>query len=114
MEYSLFKIIFNFRVAHSKISMSNCMLWIEVNYLEGPDDDPLELKWTNFDVVSNGQIIEYQSIIEPEPELDISYFPGASGGGWLGWPVFPDDPDPLLAIGMDYRGRGGFYFVTHP
>jgi len=86
--------------------MEYLLLSVKVDYVEGPADEALTLDQWDFRIVSKGQILEPVAVVEPEPEFDVSFFPGASGGGWMAWPVYVDDPDPLLAIGLDYAGRG--------
>jgi hypothetical protein len=93
--------------------MEYLLVRISVDYLEGPQDEALQMDGFDFRAVSKGQILDVPSVVKPKPEFDISYFPGASGGGWAAYEVFADDPDPTLVIGLDYRGTGGFYFATH-
>ena len=89
-------------------------MWLEVDYYEGPAGEALQLDWPDLDVVSKGQMIKYESVVNPDPKFDISFFPGAKGGGWLSWLVYQDDPAPLLAIGIEYDGSGGFFFSLTP
>lgn len=90
------------------------MILIVVEYQSGPSNEPLNLGVWDFKAVSRGKIIDPAAVVEPDPEFNISFFPGASGGGWATFEVLITDPDPLVVIGMDYAGRGGFYFATHP
>ena len=94
--------------------MEYILLYVEVDYTEGPADEPLQLDTYDFDVVSKGQVIESVSVVEPDPEFSISFFPAAARGGWFAWPCFVDAPGPLLVIGMDLLGRRGFYFAPPP
>jgi hypothetical protein len=94
--------------------MEYLLLYAQVEYLEGPSDEALQLNQWDCRIVSEGQIVEPESVVEPEPEFDISFFPGAVGGGWMAWTIFEDDEYPLLAVGMDYDGSGGFYFEALP
>ena len=94
--------------------MHYLLLYAEVNYLEGPDDEPLMLDRGDFKSVSRGHVLDRPSVVSPDPDFDISFFPGAIGGGWLTLLTFADDPDPLAVIGMAYDNTGGFYFAAHP
>jgi hypothetical protein len=85
-----------------------------VDYTEGPSDEALRLNQWDFRIISQGQIIEPEAIVDPEPEFDIEFFPGASGDGWMTWPIVEGDEEPLLVIGMDYDGSGGFFFEAWP
>ena len=94
--------------------MEYLLLYVQIDYAEGPSDEPLQLDLWDFNVVSKGQIIEVESIVPPEPEFDISFFPGASGGGWMAWPMIEGDEVPMLVAGMKRDGTGGFYFEALP
>ncbi|MBI3942444.1 MAG: hypothetical protein HY326_05470 [Chloroflexi bacterium] len=94
--------------------MEYILVRIQVNYTKGPGDEPLNLDQYNFKTVSQGQFVDIPSIVEPEPQFKVKYFPGANGGGWAAYEVFADDPNPLLVIGADSAGVGGFYFSVVP
>ncbi len=94
--------------------MEYILVWVEVMYMEGPANEPLNMGEYKVQAVSHNQFVESVPVVEPEPEFDISFFPGAHGGGWVALAVYKDDPDPLIVIGADYEGRGGSYFATHP
>jgi len=82
--------------------------------MEGPANEPLNIEEYKVRAVSHNQFVASVSVVEPEPRFDISFFPGAHGGGWVALTVYKDDPDPLIVVGADYEGRGGSYFTTHP
>lgn len=94
--------------------MEYILVWVEVIYMEGPADEPLNMDEYEVKAVSHNQFIKSVSVVEPEPEFDVSLFPGAHGGGWVALAIYKDDPDPLIVIGADYEGRGGSYFAIHP
>lgn len=87
------------------------LLRIEIDYYEGPSGEVLELDKFDLEIVSNGQVMESPSVVEPDPEFDLALFPGAKADGWVSKLVHIDDPAPLLAIGMDSHGQGGFFFA---
>jgi hypothetical protein len=89
------------------------LLYVEVDYLEGPEDDLLKTDRGDFTPISNGQVLPaYQPGIAPTPHLDMSLFPGATGKGWVLKHVFPDDPNPLVVVGNTPNSADGFYFAT--
>lgn len=88
------------------------LLWAEVVYVDGPAGEALNLNEWSFRIVSKAQILKPPAIVEPEPAFSFSFFPGGSDGGWMAWLVHEDDPVPLLAVGADYKGRGGVFFST--
>lgn len=94
--------------------MEYLLLYAAVDYDLGPADKALNLDDWDFRIVSRDQILKPTAVVVPEPAFELSFFPGASGGGWMAWTVFEGDPAPLLAYGMAYDGSGGVYFATQP
>lgn len=85
--------------------------YVDINYKNGPEDKPLTLSWTDIKALSKGQVIDDINLtVAPKPSLDIKFFPGAAGGGWIVKEVYADDPSPLLIFGVSYDGSGGVYF----
>jgi hypothetical protein len=95
-------------------SMEYLLLYAHVDYLPGASDEALQLDQWDFRIVSLNQILKPPSVVEPEPMLDLEFFPGASGGGWMAWFVYEEDESPLLVVGMEYDGSGGIFFATTP
>jgi hypothetical protein len=93
-------------------SMQYVLIFANIQYVAGPDDEPLQLSEFDFHSVSNGQVLDIPSVVSPDPALDISFFPGATGGGWVTLQALQDDSDPLAVVGMSYDGAGGFYLAT--
>ncbi|MGV8026169.1 MAG: hypothetical protein AB2L18_06405 [Anaerolineaceae bacterium] len=66
-----------------------------------------------FKSVSNNQILDSPSIVEPEPELNANLFPGGYGEGYITVLTYADDPAPLIVfedwISFD---SNPFYFAT--
>ena len=54
--------------------MEYLLLYAEVDYFEGPSDEALQLSQWDFRIVSDGQIIDPESIVEPDPAFDINFF----------------------------------------
>ena len=95
-------------------NMEWILLYVEVRFLFATQDGLLTLNEREFRLVSNNQVLQLTTAVTPYPPLNVSYFQGASGGGWIAGQVYVDDPYPLLVVGMDERGQGGFYFATQP
>lgn len=91
-------------------AMEYLVVYAQVEYLQGPGDQTLRLNEGDFRIVSKNQVLRPISAVEPEPAFDLAFFPGATGGGWMVWAVYEDDPAPLLAYGLAYDGSGGIYF----
>jgi hypothetical protein len=64
--------------------------------------------------VSQNQVLQPPSLVEPQPAFEIEFFPGARGGGWMAWAIHEDDPAPLLVYGLEYDGSGGTFFAAVP
>lgn len=92
--------------------MEYIMAFVEIDYLDGPADEPLELNRWRFDAVSNAQVLDQPPVAIPEPEFRVSFFPGASGEGWVVLSIFQDDSAPLLVFDVGYDSE--FYFSIAP
>lgn len=68
-----------------------------------------------FDSVSNNQVLDSPSIVEPEPELNVKLFPGGYGEGYITVLTYVDDPAPLI-IFEDWISFNStpFYFAIIP
>jgi hypothetical protein len=77
------------------------LVYLHVYYAKGPSPDTvLEMNLFDFGTVSNNRIFDdIVSVVLPDPEFNISLFPGAEGEGWIAKQVFADDPSPLLYAG---------------
>jgi hypothetical protein len=92
--------------------MEYLLVFVKLTYARGPSDKQLQFDKYIFHAVSKQEVIDVPSLVLPEPEFDVSFFPGASGGGWVALMVYEDDPDPLLVAWAE-RSAGGFFFATH-
>lgn len=84
----------------------------------GGDKGTLQMDRRDWAVVTNGQVIEFSAIpsvccIQGELE-DLKVFSGGKAKGLMVWPVYLDDPNPLLVLSMKSDGTGGLYFATAP
>jgi hypothetical protein len=94
--------------------MEYVLLYVEVDYQEGPAGESLQLDEWDFRIFSQNHIFKPEAIVGPEPEFGVELFPPAKGGGWMTWAVFVEDENPLLVIGMESDGSGGFFFSATP
>ena len=80
----------------------------------GAEAGVLELTESDWSVITSGRIFGYfdtPSVCCLEPEFDVQLFAGGQGEGWMAWPVMIDDPNPVLAVGMNRDGTGGIFFA---
>lgn len=94
--------------------MEYLLLYVEIDYSRGPTGESLQLDEWDFRIFSQNHVRKAEAVVGPEPEFDVELFPPAKGGGWMTWAVFVGDEDPLLVIGMESDGSGGFFFSTTP
>lgn len=90
------------------------LILAQVAYPRGLSGQMLPLDSWDFRIVTRNQVLEPPTIVAPEPAFKFRFFPGASGEGWMVWPVFAGDEAPLLVYGLKYDGSGGTYFVAAP
>lgn len=88
---------------------------IRVKYLEGPSlDTSYDVSDIKFTAVSyDGKDYENPWVVNPEPELRTTLYPGASHEGWGAFVVAVQDNKPLITFGRDYRGRGGAWWQLY-
>lgn len=88
-----------------------------VRYL-GEDEGPLVLEESDWSVVTKGRIFGRWD--KPEtpccltPTVEFFLLAGGYGSGYMAWPVYEDDPDPMLAFGLSSDARHGWYFSLQP
>ncbi len=91
------------------------LVYVELKYIDGPQQQPVKFNYGTFRAVTNGQVsTNLPLVVAPDPRYDFSLFPGSAAKGWFVQVVYPDDPDPLLVMGMAYDGTGGIYFSLTP
>jgi len=88
---------------------------VRFEYLEGPDPDTkYDLSPLHFTAVSeDGKDYERPLIVDPEPSIGVSLYPGASHEGWVSFHVAIEDSKPTMTFGRDYKGRGGVWFKLY-
>jgi len=88
---------------------------IRFEYLKAEDPDKTyDLNSFQFTAVSSeGKEYEYAFVVEPQPQLSASLYPGASHEGWAAFRVTLYDTAPLLTFGRDYSGRGGVWWKLY-
>ncbi len=70
---------------------------VSVIYLTSKQQDyTLSIDSFYFRSVSNNQILDTPSVVEPEPELNVNLFPGGNGEGYITVLAYTDDPAPLI------------------
>jgi len=71
---------------------------IRFEYVLGPTaETKLDISSFDFDAVSeDGYVYDWSSVVEPEPRLDASLYPGASHEGWAAYGVYKADSRPVL------------------
>lgn len=89
---------------------------IRFKYLAGPSADTHIYINGNIDftaVSGDGVDYDYASVVDPEPDLDCSLYPGGTHEGWASFLVKITDNRPLLTFGRDYDGSGGIWFKLY-
>lgn len=88
------------------------LAYVVVYYRAGPPGEPLGLSAYDFAIFSGGELNDDISfVIEPEPRFSFKAVAPAFLSGWVARKVDVDDLFPLLVLGADSRGRGGYYFL---
>lgn len=80
----------------------------------GSDKGALALDVSDWAVVTSGQALDRFSVptvccLQSEFE-DIKVFSGGKAKGVMAWPVYKEDENPMLVIGMHEDGSGGVFF----
>lgn len=84
---------------------------IKVNLISNKDEGQLDIHSSSFTLVSkDGRDYDFNSVVEPDPQLRTKLYPGATHEGWVAFQVKKDDKSPLIAFGRDYEGKGGAWF----
>jgi hypothetical protein len=80
--------------------MEYVLVTATVNYY-GSDQGILELDKRDFRVVTNGQAFDSSDFFVCclVPEFELELFAGGVGLGLMAWPVYINDPNPMLVLG---------------
>ncbi len=73
---------------------------IRFEYVSGATaETKLDIFSFDFDAVSeDGYVYDWASVVEPEPRLEASLYPGASHEGWAAYGVYKIDSKPVLSF----------------
>ena len=91
------------------------LVQVEITLISGGE---LQLHGDYFRTISDGQVIEQANIAQydgPYPALNADLLLPSHGTGWLYTTVNIDDPNPLIAFGMNYGGSAdtaAFFALT--
>jgi hypothetical protein len=85
------------------------MIFVVVRYVSGPDSAGREFC---FNAITRNQVVPDLPVVSVRPDFKVEYTSDIPGGGWIVGEVYPDDPNPLLMIGLGPDGRHSFYFET--
>jgi len=81
-----------------------------VNYHAGGEGF-LDIDEQYWSIVTKGRIFGYwDKPVRPcclEPAFDLLMFAGGESFGYIAWPVYEDDPNPLLAFGLSSDAKKG-------
>lgn len=91
------------------------MAKVRFEYLVGPSPNTTcRISTSLFTAVSSdGKDYDNVPVVEPEPSIDATLYPGAYQQGWMVFLVSEDDVYSLLTIGRDYDGTGGIWFKLY-
>jgi hypothetical protein len=92
----------SFRYLAAKVSM---------RYFTGPSDDAFQVSGTDFKLVGDDRILrQTASIIEPEPRLFGSIYPGALISGYVVYEVPRNETNQVLLFETNFNGERGVWF----
>ena len=84
---------------------------LTMRYFTGPADDAFQVSGTDFKVVGADKILrQTASIIEPEPRLFGSIYPGATVTGYVVYEVPRNETNQVLLFETNFNGERGVWF----
>jgi len=85
---------------------------VRFDYLSGSTPDKtFDISPVWFHVISGkGKVYDYESVVEPDPEISTNLYPAASHEGWIAFLIAQDDTSPLMTFGRKSDGTGGIWF----
>mgnify|MGYP001065928938 CR=1 FL=1 len=85
---------------------------VRFEYLTGPTPDTAyDVSPVWFDAVSSdGKEYDRASVVQPDPSVATSLYPGAAHEGWVTFQVAKSDAKPVMTFGRKYDGTGGTWF----
>jgi hypothetical protein len=88
---------------------------VRFEYLTGPTPDTtytMSSVWLSA-VSMSGKDYDRVSVVEPDPTIATTLYPGASHEGWTSFLVAQDDTKPLMTFGRNFDGTGGLWFKLY-
>jgi hypothetical protein len=84
---------------------------LTMRYFTGPSDDAFQVSGTDFKLVGEDRRLrQTASIIEPEPRLFGSIFPGATVTGYVVYEVPKNETNQILLFETNFNGERGVWF----
>jgi hypothetical protein len=84
---------------------------VTMRYFTGPSDDAFQVSGTDFKLVGDDKLLrQTAAIIEPEPRLYGSIYPGATVTGYLVYEVPKNETDQTLLFETNFNGERGVWF----
>jgi hypothetical protein len=85
------------------------MVFVVVRYVDGPDSAGSEFC---FNAITHDEVMPDLPTVFVRPDFQVEYTSEIPGGGWIVGEVYPDDPSPILLIGLGLDGQNRYYFAT--
>jgi hypothetical protein len=93
-------------------SFNYLALKITMRYFTGPSDDAFQVSGTDFKLVGADRVLrQTASIIDPEPKLLGSIFPGSTVTGYVVYEVPRNEPADVLLFETNFNGERGVWFA---
>lgn len=84
---------------------------VSMVYFDGPSDDAFQVSGTDFKLVGADRVLrQTASIIEPEPRLFGSIYPGAKVTGYVVYEVPKNESARVLLFETNFNGERGVWF----
>jgi hypothetical protein len=84
---------------------------VSMRYFTGPSDDAFQVSGTDFKLVGADRLLrQTASIIEPEPRLFGSIYPGATVTGYVIYEVPKNESNQVLLFETNFNGERGVWF----
>jgi hypothetical protein len=93
-------------------SFNYLALKISMQYLTGPSDDAFQVSGTDFKLVGADRVLrQTASIIDPEPKLVGSIYPGSTVTGYVIYEVPRNESAEVLLFETNFNGERGVWFA---
>jgi uncharacterized protein DUF4352 len=85
---------------------------LTMRYFTGPSDDAFQVSGTDFKLVGSDRILrQTASIIDPEPKLLGSIYPGSTVTGYVVYEVPKNESAQVLLFETNFNGERGVWFA---